>query len=282
MIFTLEDAGAGWLDAAADFYEEHGYLRVGGAAVPGGVPSMLACFKPLLARLLGPLVHVFPPASATTGLLRQSFFSSARPISPGGLTLWLPDARTGDRIRLYPGSHRLGFLCHGQVEADDRRLGRLGEPLDLPVGDSTALLCHNLLVHGAHGLRFSCYPLSGFVRLKVESLDWFPAAALLAGLARSAGPVLRVPLLEAQVWLAGQVRLPRPPRLSLLHWVRYLARGLKGDEKGSRLALQHLLNRELAFDPPQAFWRSFDEFVVHSRMLASARRRWRVQASPAA
>src|SRR5262245_1516536 len=105
------------LDRAANFFERNGFLPVDGsssisfACQEAAIPSAL---QPLLVRLLGPLVHV--QVEEQSGSLerpqwRQDFFTFEQLTSPSGIAFWLPELRTGaDYLRVYPGSHRFGFL----------------------------------------------------------------------------------------------------------------------------------------------------------------------------
>jgi len=170
---------------------------------------LLDQLKPLLLRLIGPLAHVsssfhsqfkggavadvdhggYPQESGYMEvhgpyLLHQDFAGASFPTSPSMVTLWTPLNTTDHwNLRLYPGSHRRGLLCHSWLNLKDERLTQIGSPFDIKARAGTAVLFNGLMLHGTSNpgteRRVSCdvrfFPLCGFLPSKVYSLISKPA-----------------------------------------------------------------------------------------------------------
>jgi hypothetical protein len=333
------------LDAAARFYEIHGYLQLSGLreavtslfrpiladvigvdaqgvadfldplsppvvlpldtrrrlgrlqTSPGLSADLLAALRPLLLRLIGPLVHV---SSTFHGqlkggavkevdhggyaddylevhgpyLLHQDFTGANLPTSPSALTLWVAlNSCPHWTLRLYPGSHRHGLLCQRWLPLEDPRLVPFGEPLDIQAREGTAVLFNALLLHGTSNpgplRRVSCdirfFPLCGFLPSAVHCLDRRQNAALAAGLEQAGGPVMRAPLLEDRAFLGEKVALGAVPLHSVLNWVKYVADLVQGETTAALPHLERFVNTEAGFDPPGAYTSKF-----HGRPLEQA------------
>jgi hypothetical protein len=269
--------------------------------------ALLGALRPLLKRLLGPLVHVssnfhaqfkygaapavdhggYPQGSDYSEvhgayLLHQDFTGASIPTSPSAVTLWVPmNSCPHWTLRLYPGSHRRGLFCDKWIALDDRRLGPLGQPVDVPARFGTAVIFNALLLHGTSnpgpGRRVSCdirfFPLCGFLPSEVRNLDSRPRAALQKGLAQADGPVLRTPLLEAQAFLGEVCCLESVPPLSVLNWVNYVARLVHGDMDKALPHLQRLVNTDLGFDDAGGCVGKFHGAPLYTENLRNVRQR---------
>ncbi|HEY7317471.1 MAG TPA: phytanoyl-CoA dioxygenase family protein [Candidatus Binatia bacterium] len=266
--------------------------------------SLLDTLEAILKRLIGPLVHVSSTfhgqwkGSNTNEsyqggysgnskevsalyLLHQDFTGANIPTSPSALTLWAGVNFCPDwTLRIYPGSHRLGLLCNRWMALDDRRLALLGDPIEVSARPGTALLFNALLLHGTSKpgrlQRVSCdirfFPLCGFLPSEVHFL---PSAGdtLRNGLDYVSTSVLRAPLLEDQVFLGEPVYLGEVPRHSVLNWVNYVAKVVRGDMDEALPHLARFMNAEINTDALSAYAAKFHGKPICEATLRSVRDR---------
>src|SRR5262245_30092360 len=260
--------------------------------------ELIAALKPILYRLIGPFAHVSStfhgqfkggaPQEVGYGgysadymevhrpyQLHQDFTGASLPTSPSHVTLWTSlNTCPYWNLRLYPGSHKQGLLCHQFLALDDPRLEALGPPLDIQARVGTGAIFNALLLHGTSNpgpmrrvstdLRF--FPLCGYLPSEVHALNGHSPAALEEGLARAAGPVLRSPLLEARAYLGGEVRQADVPPLSVLNWVNYLSHVVRGEREQALPFLERFVNTDIGCDTPEVYRAKF-----HGRKLDEAR-----------
>jgi hypothetical protein len=275
---------------------------------PSLADELLAELQPVIARLIGPLVHVsstfhaqfkyggakavdhggYPKESDYSEvhgayLLHQDFTGASIPTSPSAVTLWVPLNSCPDwNLRLYPGSHRRGLFCHRWIPLDDPRLGPLGKPVDVAARFGTAVVFNALLLHGTSnpgpGRRVSCdirfFPLCGFLPSEVRSLSPSPRAALEHSLSRAAGPVLRAPLLETHAFLGEEVELESVPHRCVLNWVNYVAQVARGRADEALPHLQRFADTELGFDDETVYAAKFHGAPLYADNLRRVRERW--------
>jgi Phytanoyl-CoA dioxygenase (PhyH) len=249
--------------------------------------TLLRELEPIIAALIGPLVHVSSTfhgqfkGGVTQGVetyhnqnaadfmevhgpwnLHQDFAGASLPTSPSGLTLWTPLNTCADwSLRFYPGSHRRGLFCHKLWKLDDPRLETFGRPVDFPARLGTGVLFNALMLHGTsnpgQGRRVSCdlrfFPLCGFLPSTVHVLGHRPVETLHRAAAVAAGPVLQSPLLEALVFLGEAAAPPTAPPYSALNWVQYLAHVVRGDRDGALPFLDRFINRALIDEDASVF-----------------------------
>lgn len=251
---------------------------------PDLAAALLSNLEPVLVRLLGGLLHVssnfhgqfkggeakpvdhggYDPNAQYLEvqgqyLIHQDFSGAALPTSPCGVTLWTPLNSCADwNLRLYPGSHRYGLLCHEWMKLDDPRLAALGiTPVDVTAEYGTCVIFNSLLLHSSsnpgYRRRVSCdlrfFPLTAFLPSQVRLLGADPLATLRAGLARQDGPTLKAPHLEAAAFLGLVTSTTECPPYSILNWANYLTTLLT---QGPDAALPHMarfVNLEQGIDP---------------------------------
>ncbi len=191
---------------------------------PGLAVELIDALRPIVGRLLGPMVHVsstfhaqFKAADALEHavdhggyqancnhmelhgayLLHQDFTGASIPTSPSAITLWTGLNDCSDwTLRIYPGSHRLGLVCHRWLANDDPRLQRLRPPLEIRAEPGCAALFHAMLIHGGGRSgtrrRVSCdirmFPLCGFLPTQPHFLEPRPLEALDRQTAQRSGP----------------------------------------------------------------------------------------------
>jgi hypothetical protein len=209
-------------------------------------------------------------------LIHQDFAGAAIPTSPCGVTLWTPLNSCPDwNLRLYPGSHRHGLICHEWMKLDDSRLGAFGEFLDVPAVAGTCVIFNSLLLHSSSNpgprRRVSCdirfFPLTGFLPSQVHLLGRDPLATLRDGLARDDGPTLKAPHLETAAFL-GLMAAPAPcPPHSILNWANYLAVLLAGRPGEALPHLARFVNLERGIDPVETYVSKFHNREVHRDTL---------------
>lgn len=269
--------------------------------------SLLEVLRPLLTRLIGPLVHVSSTFHAQFKgegveevnhggyskaaeylevhgpyLLHQDFAGASIPTSPSALTLWVAMNDCPDwNLRLYPGSHRRGLICNRWLALDDERLAPLGEPIDIVARTGTAVLFNALMLHGTSNpgplRRVSCdirfFPLCGFLPSETHLLEASPSDALREGLVRAFSPVLQAPLLEDQVFLGDEIQLEDVPPLSVLNWVRFLSDVVAGRKDEAVAHLERFVNTDMGFDSVTAYNAKFTDQPVCEATLSSVRER---------
>ena len=265
--------------------------------------ALLGALEPLLMRLIGPLVHVSstyhcqfksaPAADVVKGgyesaylevqgayRLHQDFAGASIPTSPSALTLWVGLNSSPDwNLRLFPGSHRHGLLCHRWLELDDPRLSTLGQPLDVPARAGSAVLFNALLLHGSANpgthRRVSCdirfFPFCGFLPSRTHALGPDPKDTLRQALENETDDVLRCPVLEDEVYLGHDVPLPESEPLSVLNWANYIARVVRGDADEAVPFLQRFTNGQIGADGPQTYVSAFHGKPLHTDAMQKVR-----------
>lgn len=268
--------------------------------------TLLGVLRPLLTRLIGPLVHVSSTFHAQFKgegaqevdhggyseateymevhgpyLLHQDFAGASIPTSPSAMTLWVPmNDCLNWNLRLYPGSHRRGLICNSWLALDDERLAPLGEPVDIVARAGTAVCFNALMLHGTSNpgplKRVSCdirfFPLCGFLPSETHLLDASPSNALREGLDRAFSPVLQAPLLEDQVFLGDEIQLGDVPPLSVLNWVKYLSHVVAGRKDEALAHLERFVNTDMGFDSVTAYNAKFTSQPVCEATLLSVRK----------
>ena len=255
--------------------------------------------RTVLARLLGPVVHVSRDFHAqfkcgATGRvgyggydskqnymevhgayqLHQDFTGASIPTSPSALILWTGLNACPDwPIRIYPGSHRLGLLCRRFVPIDHPGLSTLGEAMEIQARPGTGVVFNSLLLHGTGsagpGRRVSCdirfFPSCPYLQSAARSLVESPADFIEERLAQEVGETLRAPLLENQAiagWMGDNVDAPEH---SILNWANYLNDVCNGDESNAVRHLSRFANSKAGLDSPQTY---IDQF--HQRPMDPA------------
>lgn len=205
--------------------------------------SLLHSLRPVLQRLIGPLVHVsstfhsqFKGSEVHTVdhggytadmeymevhgpyLLHQDFAGASIPTSPSMLTLWVSlNSSPYWNLRLFSGSHRMGLLCNTWLNLQDQRLPLLGNPVDVQARKGIAVLFNGLTLHGTSNpgpeRRISCdirfFPLCAFLPSEVHLLSSKLHQLLGEGLRQAGGPTIKAPLLEDLVFLGEESRARR-------------------------------------------------------------------------
>jgi len=251
--------------------------------------QLVASLRPMLAALLGPLVHVsgsfhtqFKAKNAMRHavdhggyreqldhmelhgayLLHQDFAGASIPTSPSGLTLWVGLNESPDwSLRLYPGSHRRGLICDRWLANDDPRLAKLGPSIQIRAEPGKAVLFHALLVHGScqpgPRRRASCdlrfFPLCGFLPSQPFFLHKRPLHAVASQLERSSPEVLRAPRLESQVFLGQRAEPGEIGPRSVLNWVRVIERLTQNDDAAAMRHLRRFVNQELSTGTAESY-----------------------------
>lgn len=267
--------------------------------------TLLTNLEPVLTRLIGGLLHVssnfhgqfkggeakpvdhggYDPNAQYLEvqgqyLIHQDFSGAALPTSPCGVTLWTPLNSCPDwNLRIYPGTHRFGLLCHEWMKLEDPRLAAFGvTPVDVVAEVGTCVIFNSLLLHSSSNpgwrRRVSCdlrfFPLTGFLPSQVRLLGPDPLATLRAGLARPDGPTLKAPHLEAAAFL-GLVTAPTPcPPYSILNWANYLAVLLNGSPEAALPHLERFVNLAQGIDgSAEIYVKKFHNREVHRTTLAN-------------
>ena len=267
--------------------------------------ALLANLEPVLVRLLGGLLHVssnfhgqfkggeakpvdhggYDPHAQYLEvqgqyLIHQDFSGAALPTSPCGVTLWTPLNSCPDwNLRLYPGTHRHGLLCHEWMKLDDPRLAAFGvTPIDVTAEYGTCVIFNSLLLHSSsnpgYRRRVSCdlrfFPLTAFLPSQVRLLGADPLATLRAGLARDDAPTLKAPHLEVAAFLGEVTTTTACPPYSILNWANYVTALLN---EGPEAALPHLarfVNLEQGIDPGvETYSGKFHDRQRHKSTLAN-------------
>ncbi len=269
--------------------------------------SLLRVLEPILLRMLGPFIHVssnfhaqfkgYPAKAVDHGgyqpgldymevhgayLLHQDFAGANIPTSPSAMTLWVGLNSCKDwTLRLFPGSHRHGLICSRWLALDDTRLTALNKPVDIQAEPGSAVIFNSLLLHGTSNAgalhRVSCdirfFPMCGFLPSKTHILGANPCAIMRGNLKTAPGPTLQAPLLEDQVYLGGDVRLDHVGPSSILNWVNYIKRVLRGENDGALSHLNRFVNVEIGVDPPATFAAKFHGKPIQSTTLQSVHER---------
>jgi hypothetical protein len=261
--------------------------------------DLIRSLRPLLARLLGPMVHVSRDFHAqfkcgVTGRvgyggydsqasflevhgayqLHQDFTGASLPTSPAALILWVGLNDCPDwPIRFYPRSHRLGLLCRRFVPVDHEGLPQIGRPMESHARPGTGIVFNSLLLHGTGEggalRRVSCdirfFPSCPWLQSEPRPLVDSPMAFLEDRLERETAPTLRAPLL-VNLALAGRMgdNVQAPPH-SILNWANYLNEVLNGDPGRAPGHIERFANAEIGMEPPAAYVEQF-----HGRPMQAA------------
>jgi len=276
-------------------------------STPELAQALFAALEPVWLRLVGSMVHIsttfhgqfkggevkavdhggYDPKAQYLEvqgqyLIHQDFSGAAIPTSPCGVTLWTPLNSCPDwNLRLYPGSHRHGLLCHEWLKLDDPRLGHFGKPIDYPAEVGTCVVFNSLLLHASSNpgprRRVSCdirfFPLTAFLPSTVHLLGSDPIGTFRAGLARQDGPTLAAPFREAAAFLGVVTEPAACPPHSILNWANYLAVLLNGDPDAALPHLARFVNLERGVDTVEIYASKFHNRPVHRATLADLARR---------
>jgi hypothetical protein len=264
--------------------------------------AILPAVGPVLTRLLGPVLHVSStfhgqfkggdaPAVDHGGygaqylevqgqyLIHQDFTGARIPTSPCQLTLWVAQNTSPDwNLRLYPGSHRHGLVCHQWLSLDDPRLAAFGEPVDIQAKIGTVVIFSSLLLHASSNpgprRRVSCdirfFPLCGFLPSTPHVLGTQPARVLRDRFAAKEGPTLAAPIRETLAYLGHDVLDASVPKHSILNWANYLHHYVRGEADEARPYMERFVNQEIGVDDPSVYTTKFHNQPIHSATIAHA------------
>lgn len=266
--------------------------------------QLVTLLEPVLLSLLGPLVHVSsnfhaqfkgadlsaPPVDHggypddTTYLepfgqylLHQDFTGANLPTSPGGMTLWVPST-TGENwgLRLYPGSHRLGILCHDWIDLDDDRLAFLGEPVDIKPRRGRALLFHSLILHSSvapgpdrrvsSDIRF--FPLCAYLPSAIWVLGDDPAGHL--DNLEHEDEILAASRYEALVYLGRETGLQEVEDYSVLNWASYVEAMKNGENDRAIQSLKRFTNLGLTGESHETYVKKYHDYPMNPDTLKRA------------
>lgn len=266
--------------------------------------QLVTLLEPILLYLLGPLVHVSSnfhaqfkgadleapavdhggyPSDSTylepfgQYLLHQDFTGARLPTSPGGMTLWVPST-TGENwgLRVYPGSHRLGILCHDWIDLDDDRLDFLGEPIDILPRRGRALLFHSLILHSSvapgpdrrvsSDIRF--FPLCAYLPSKIWVLGDDPEAQF--DNLDQQDEILAASRYEALVYLGRDTGLEEIADCSVLNWASYVEAVKKGEDDRAIQSLKRFTNLGLTGESHQTYVDKYHEYPMNMDTLKRA------------
>ena len=269
--------------------------------------GLLATLAPVFSRLIGPIIHVssnfhgqfkggdvqavdhggYDPKAQFLEvqgqyLIHQDFSGAALPTSPAGITLWTPLNSCDDwNLRIYPGSHRYGLLCHQWLKLDDPRLSTFRPPIDVKAKSGTCVIFNSLLLHSSSNpgprRRLSCdirfFPLTGFLPSTPYIVGDTPLSTIRQQLTKSKSPTLRDPLLEALAFLGNDVYDAEVPAHSILNWPNYLTMLLRGETSAALPILERFVNEAQGWDSPEVYTSKFHARTVHLSVLAEVRDR---------
>ncbi len=266
--------------------------------------QLVTLLEPVLLSLLGPLVHVSSnfhaqfkgadlvappvdhggyPSDSTflepfgQYLLHQDFTGARLPTSPGGMTLWVPST-TGENwgLRLYPGSHRQGILCHDWIDLDDDRLSFLGEPIDILPERGRALLFHSLILHSSvspgpsrrvsSDIRF--FPLCGYLPSPIWVLGDDPEASLAE--AEHQDEILAASRYETQVYLGRETGPLDLKDHSVLNWAAYVQAMRNGESDQAISLMQRFTNVGLTGETHETYVDKYLDYPMNSETMKRA------------
>jgi hypothetical protein len=214
-------------------------------------------------------------------LMHQDFAGARIPTSPSAVTFWVGVNTTPDwKLRLYPGTHKLGLLCHQWMELTDERLAAFGEPVEIAATAGEAVMFSALLLHGTGEQgpcrRVSCdirfFPLCGWLPSKVHIVGEDPLEALRSAGASTDDETLRAPLLEVGAYLGEETGIDDAPAHSILNWAAYLRALMAGRADGAETHIARLVNSELGIDPAEVYIEKFHGRPFEQETLDRARR----------
>ncbi len=270
---------------------------------------IIAGLRPALLRLLGPMAHIsssfhaqFKGGSAApvdhggyiadlnymevhgAYLLHQDFTGASLPTSPSALTVWVGLNECPDwKLRLYPGSHRLGLLCDRWLKLDDQRLQSVGKAIELQAKRGTAVIFNSLLLHGTGDSgplkRVSCdirfFPVCGFLPTPAHLLVENPRHFLEHTLSTETAETLRAPLLEDMAWAGAGITehrvLEHAAEHSILNWPNYLTTLLQGDPIGAVRHLERFANTKLGVDAAETYISKFHGYAIQEERVLRIR-----------
>jgi hypothetical protein len=263
--------------------------------------NLIDGLKPLLARLLGPGVHVSRDfhaqfkcgATRRVGYggydsrhnfmevhgayqLHQDFTGASLPTSPSAIILWVGLNDCPDwPVRLYPRSHKLGLLCRQFISVDHERLAQFSAPIEFEAKPGTGIIFNSLVLHGTgHGgpqRRVSCdirfFPSCPYLQSPLYALVESPAAFIQERLAVETGSTLQAPLFE-HLALAGRMgEFVHAPAHSILNWANYLNEVCNGDPDRAVAHLKRFANTRLGMDTAETYVQQFHGFPMNRETL---------------
>lgn len=267
--------------------------------------DLVSNLRPMLARLLGPMVHLSRDFHAqfkcgATGRvgyggyasqasfmevhgayqLHQDFTGASIPTSPAAIILWTGLNDCPDwPVRIYPRSHRLGLLCREFVSVDHAGLSQFCEPLEIQARRGTGVVFSSLLLHGTGSAgprrRVSCdirfFPSCPYLQSPIHRLVDSPAAFIDERLASETGEILCAPLLE-NLAVAGCMgnNVEAAPH-SILNWANYLNEVCNGDPARGPFHLARFANSEAGLDSPETYISQFHGRQMHAATLERIR-----------
>ena len=200
---------------------------------------MLSVLGDFLILMLGPLIHVsqtFHPQVKSRprkyilsgysgdGLevealygFHQDFTAGRVTTSPSAVVCWIPLNDCDENcLRLYPGSHSLGFVTNKWLPRDVSGLDRVGPYVDIQARDGETLLFNFLMLHGGSRpgpkLRMSCdirfFPFCGVLDSPVNVLSKGPVAWIHERLSTVEDETIVAPLRETLAYLGESLAWP--------------------------------------------------------------------------
>ena len=275
------------------------------STTPALARDLIAALKPLLARLVGPMVHVSRDFHAqfkcgATGRvgyggydsrhsfmevhgayqLHQDFTGASIPTSPSAVIVWVGMNDCPDwPVRLYPRSHKLGLLCREFIPVDHERLPQFGDPVEFEAKPGTGIIFNSLLLHGTGhagpGRRVSCdirfFPACPYLQSPVYPLVGAPSAFIQQRLERETGPTLQAPLFESLALTGSMDEVVEAPEHSILNWANYLNEVCKGAPDRAVGHLRRFANTEIGTDTPETYIDQFHGKPMHGATLDKIR-----------
>ena len=263
--------------------------------------ELIGGLKPLLARLLGPMVQVSRDFHAqfkcgATGRvgyggydsqagfmevhgayqLHQDFTGASLPTSPGAIIVWVGLNDCPDwPVRLYPRSHKLGLLCREFISVDHERLSQFGDPIEFEAKPGTGIVFNSLLLHGTGRSgprrRVSCdirfFPSCPYLQSPVHTLVESPSAFVQERLERESGPTLQAPLLENLALAGCMGEAVDAPEHSILNWANYLNEVCNGDADRAIPYLRRFTNTKMGMDPAETYIDQFHGWPMKTDTL---------------
>lgn len=275
------------------------------STTPALAQDLIRALKPVLARLVGPIVHASRDFHAqfkcgATGRvgyggydsqasfmevhgayqLHQDFTGASLPTSPAAVIVWVGLNECPDwPVRLYPKSHKLGLLCREFISVDHERLSQFGDPIEFEAKPGTGIIFNSLLLHGTGhsgpGRRVSSdirfFPSCPYLQSPVYSLVDSSSAFIQERLERESGPTLQAPLLE-NLALAGSMGDPvEATAHSILNWANYLNEVCNGSPDQAIRYIERFSNEEMGLDSAEAYVKQFHGWPMHAATLDQIR-----------
>lgn len=262
---------------------------------------MLSVLGNFLAMMLGPFVHIsqtFHPqvkgrprkhilsGYSGDGLeveapygFHQDFTAGRITTSPSAVVCWIPLNDCDENcLRLYPGSHSLGFLTNRWLPYDVTGIDRIGPYVDIEARAGETLFFNFLLLHGTSRpgptLRMSCdvrfFPFCGLLDSPVKVLRTEPVRWIGERLSTVSDDTLVAPLRETLAYLGQDLPWPALRPHSPLHWARFVEGCLRNDAGQKADAISHLANADVGFDPVADYLGRFTGLTLEAQPYRSA------------